>query len=98
MLKGLIFDMDGTITLTEPLHHKAFSAIFKKYGVDFTYEEEIAKYNRIYFVLQGKLTLTFNNKKVDLNEGDCCYLTKGEKYIMSGTFKVIVINQPAFGT
>lgn len=36
--------MDGTITLTEPLHHKAFSTVFKKYGVDFTYEEEITKY------------------------------------------------------
>lgn len=45
MLKGLIFDMDGTITLTEPLHYKAFDAVFKTHGVsDFTYEEEITKY------------------------------------------------------
>lgn len=37
--------MDGTITLTEPLHYQAFNAVFKKHGVgDFTYEEEITKY------------------------------------------------------
>lgn len=45
MLKALIFDMDGTLTLTEPLHHKAYAAVFAKYGInDFSYEEEIEKY------------------------------------------------------
>lgn len=45
MLKGVIFDLDGTLTLTEELHYKAYSAVFKEYGVnDFTYEEEISKY------------------------------------------------------
>lgn len=44
MLKGAIFDMDGTITLTEPLHNKAFSTVFKKFGINFTLEEEIMKY------------------------------------------------------
>ena len=45
MLKGIIFDMDGTVTLTEPLHHKAFSAVFEKHGVkDFTLEEEVMHY------------------------------------------------------
>lgn len=45
MLKGLIFDMDGTITLTEQLHHRAFSEVFAQYGVnDFSLEEEVTKY------------------------------------------------------
>lgn len=45
MLKGVIFDMDGTITLTEPLHHKAYTEVFRQYGVhDYTYEEEMTKY------------------------------------------------------
>lgn len=44
MLQGAIFDMDGTITLTEPLHNKAYSTIFKKYGINFTLDEEIMKY------------------------------------------------------
>lgn len=46
MLKGIIFDMDGTIALTEPFHHKAFDAVFKKRGVnDFSFEELISKYS-----------------------------------------------------
>ncbi|MEK9132635.1 MAG: HAD hydrolase-like protein, partial [Patescibacteria group bacterium] len=45
MLKGVIFDMDGTITLTEQLHHKAFAEVFKEHGVaDYTFEEQITKY------------------------------------------------------
>lgn len=44
MLKGVIFDLDGTITLTEQLHYKAFLAVFKEYGIDFTFEEEAMKY------------------------------------------------------
>ena len=44
MLKGLIFDMDGTLTLTEPLHYKAFASVFSQYGVDFSLDEEIKKY------------------------------------------------------
>lgn len=44
MLKGVIFDLDGTLTFTEELHYKAFAAIFKEHGIDFTYEEEITKY------------------------------------------------------
>lgn len=45
MLKCIIFDMDGTITLTEQLHFKAFDAVFRAHGVnDFTFEEEQVKY------------------------------------------------------
>ncbi len=44
MLKGLIFDMDGTLTLTEPLHYKAFSWVFNQYGVEFGVDEAIKKY------------------------------------------------------
>lgn len=45
MLSCIIFDMDGTITLTEQLHFKAFSEVFRAHGVnDFTFEEEQIKY------------------------------------------------------
>lgn len=45
MLKGLIFDMDGTITLaTEPLHFKAYAEVFRDYGIEYTLEEHLAKY------------------------------------------------------
>lgn len=44
MLKGVIFDMDGTLTLTEGLHHLAFAQIFKRYGIEFSPEEEVRQY------------------------------------------------------
>ena len=66
-------------------------------GKDYS-EKEVAKYNRIYYILEGELTLNFNGEKVLLQTGDSCFVSKDTKYVMSGTFKVIVVNQPAFGT
>lgn len=60
-------------------------------------EKETTLYNRIYYVVDGKLTLTFENDTHDLESGDSCFISKGTVYDMSGTFKTIVINQPAFG-
>ncbi|WP_430816109.1 HAD family hydrolase [Carboxylicivirga sp. RSCT41] len=37
-VKGLIFDMDGTLVNSTPVHYKAWSEAVKSYGVDFTYE------------------------------------------------------------
>lgn len=36
--------MDGTITLTEELHYRAFSEVFKKYGIEFSYEEQLKRF------------------------------------------------------
>lgn len=43
-LKGLIFDLDGTLTLTQALHFQTFAQIFKKFGVTYTQEEDILQY------------------------------------------------------
>lgn len=61
-------------------------------------EKETTSYNRIYHVLKGTLTLTFDDQVVILLEGDSCYIEKGTNYEMCGTFKAVVVNQPAFGT
>lgn len=34
MLKAVIFDMDGVIVDTEPLHHKAYFQMFREVGID----------------------------------------------------------------
>ncbi len=60
---------------------------------DITFTE----YNRIYYLLSGKLILTFDEEKVILEKGDSCFISANTKYKMEGTFKAIVINQPAFG-
>lgn len=33
--QGLIFDMDGTLLNTEPMHHKAWRQVLTPYGIDF---------------------------------------------------------------
>ena len=60
--------------------------------------EILIEQNFIYYVLEGKLMLKFKKGKAILNPGDTCYVTKGSTYVMSGTFKTIVVSQPAFGT
>lgn len=61
-------------------------------------ESETTPYNRLYFVLSGSLILTVEGKEVTVLSEDSCFLSEGTTYHMSGTFKAIVINQPAFCT
>ncbi|MCX6732701.1 MAG: hypothetical protein NTV98_04130 [Candidatus Roizmanbacteria bacterium] len=61
-------------------------------------EEENTLYDRIYFVTEGNLILTTNSNEQILGIGDSCFISKGTTYTMAGTFKLLVINQPAFGT
>jgi len=45
MIKGIIFDMDGTITLTELLHHKAYGIVARDFGLTYpSYEEHMRKF------------------------------------------------------
>ncbi len=44
MIKGVIFDLDGTLVMAEQLHHLAFERVFKEFGIDFTLEEWVTKY------------------------------------------------------
>ncbi len=39
-IKGLIFDLDGTVTLTQQLHAQTFAEIFKKHGLNYTAEDD----------------------------------------------------------
>lgn len=57
-----------------------------------------ADYNWIYYVVEGMMILQFGNDTYALQPGDSCYVAKGEKYNMMGTFKTVVVSQPAFGT
>ena len=35
-IKGLIFDLDGTVTLTQQFHAQSFGEVFKRHGLTFT--------------------------------------------------------------
>ena len=43
MLKALIFDMDGTLVHSDPVHLEAFAEVLKAEGVDIN-EEAMRKY------------------------------------------------------
>lgn len=43
-IRGLIFDLDGTIMLTQQFHYQAFSQVFAKYGITYTEEDDLNRY------------------------------------------------------
>ena len=44
MLKAIVFDFDGVIVDSEPLHYRAFVEIARGFGLDFTYEQYVRDY------------------------------------------------------
>lgn len=44
MLKAVVFDFDGIIVDSEPLHYKAFQKVLEPLGAGFSWEEYIDKY------------------------------------------------------
>jgi len=44
MLKAIVFDFDGVIVDSEPLHYRAFLNIAERFGVRFTYQEYLERY------------------------------------------------------
>lgn len=62
------------------------------------YEKEVSQQNRIYYVLDGTLELKIEGNSERINKGDSCFILRDTEYEMSGIFKAIVVNQPAFGT
>ena len=57
-----------------------------------------AEQSWIYYILEGEMKLGFKENQVSLNKGDVCYVSKGELFQMSGTYRAIIVCQPAFGT
>jgi len=45
--KGAIFDLDGVIVNTVPLHFKAWKKMFSEYGIDFTFDDYKSKVDGI---------------------------------------------------
>lgn len=62
------------------------------------HEVETTEYDRIYFVLEGAIELVFDGNAVQLKPGDSCFIGKGTTYEVGGTFRAVIVNQPAFGT
>lgn len=61
-------------------------------------ETETTDYDRIYYVLEGKLQIQTNDKHFVVGVSDACFISAGTTYDFSGSFTAVVVNQPAFGT
>jgi ethanolamine utilization protein EutQ (cupin superfamily) len=61
-------------------------------------EAETTAYDRIYFVIDGELEFTYDGKTHVLGKGDACFIPRGSTYEMRGSFEVVTVNHPAFGT
>jgi mannose-6-phosphate isomerase-like protein (cupin superfamily) len=59
---------------------------------------ERTEYDRIYFVLEGRMIVAIDGQEYVLRADDSLFLHSGTEYIMKGSFRSIVVNQPAFGT
>jgi beta-phosphoglucomutase len=44
-IKGFIFDLDGTLTLTQQLHYLALREVFSRYGIKYTQKEDQEKFS-----------------------------------------------------
>lgn len=66
MLKGAIFDLDGVIVNTVPLHFKAWQKMFEEYGHPFTFADYLAKVDGIPRVAGAKAILTeLNDREIE---------------------------------
>lgn len=64
MFKGAIFDLDGVIVNTVPVHFNAWKKMFEEYGHSFTFADYLAKVDGIPRIAGAKAILT------DLNEDE----------------------------
>jgi mannose-6-phosphate isomerase-like protein (cupin superfamily) len=63
-------------------------------------ELEKTLYDRVYYVLEGVMVLQFHETDdcVSVHIHDSILVNAGTSYTITGSFKVIVVNSPAFGT
>ena len=52
--------------------------------------------DRIYYVLEGQLTVVQGSEAHVANPGDIIFIEKNSPYHFKGTFKALLINVPAF--
>ena len=67
MFKGAIFDLDGVIVNTVPVHFNAWKKMFEEYGHQFTFTDYLAKVDGIPRIAGAKAILTeLNDDEVDV--------------------------------
>lgn len=54
------------------------------------------KSDRIYYVLEGKLKISFEGTELIAYAGDVIFIPANTEYKFKGTFRTILVNSPAF--
>lgn len=85
MFKGAIFDLDGVIVNTVPIHFKAWKKMFSEYGIDFSFEDYKEKVDGIPRYDGAKAILPELNDKEIEEAGD-----KKQGYFLEFTTKEAV--------
>jgi beta-phosphoglucomutase len=81
-LKGVIFDLDGVVVDTVPIHYKAWKRMFAEYGKKFTFKEYKEKVDGIPRIDGGRAILT------DLSNRELVKATdKKQKYFLQSLKK-----------
>jgi beta-phosphoglucomutase len=44
MLSAIVFDFDGVLVDSEPLHYRAFHTVAQQFGIEFSYQEYLERY------------------------------------------------------
>lgn len=81
MLKGIIFDMDGTITLTESFHHRAFAEVFREHGIPYDFKDHMKRFAGAGSEVTFKTIFQEHGKALDPEEIKELQAKKKELYI-----------------
>ena len=44
MVQAIVFDLDGVLVDSDPLHYQAFVQVARRYGIDFDYSRYLQRY------------------------------------------------------
>ena len=89
---AVIFDFDGVIVDTEPLHYKAFKQILIPYGLGFSWEQYIETY--LGFDDRDAFTQAFNTKNIDLSHDELTQLISAKAAIFQDVIRSGVTPYP----
>ena len=89
---AVIFDFDGVIVDTEPLHYKAFKQILIPYGLGFSWEQYIETY--MGFDDRDAFTQAFNTKNIDLSHDELTRLISAKAAIFQDVIRSGVTPYP----
>lgn len=81
--------------ITKEIHPEASLSVVSAHDIE---HQEQTPYSRMYFVLEGEMSIHIENQNYVLKPKDSIFISKNTRYSLQGSFEAVVINQPAFGS